>query len=314
MKWNLNTERFFKNTNSVIAMILIGFLAIVVIGYFFWGADAYREGFDGQTFPLATVSSDDTIPYGYYQPKNADDTLLVDDNGKPLVARVPYGYRADTTSATGIRPLTNTVAYGPGGEPGDTSPDKGKNDAALKAATTYSTDVNIDYRSKAGLMSSSGVSDKAASPDFSGNLGVYYVYDKDGNAIPMPISPISDTPIYYTPGEFEYGSASYVPTYEDSVYMSKLTGMSTTSPVYDSAKMRGGFCSFHAGDKTKLEEMCQKTDVNSCGSMSCCVLLGGSKCVAGDEKGPTMKSNYGDPLITNKDNYYHMGKCYGNCV
>jgi hypothetical protein len=130
----------------------------------------------------------------------------------------------------------------------------------------------------------------------------------------MPISPISDTAIYYTPGEYEYGGASYVPTYDESVYMSKLTGMSTTTPVYDSAAMKGGFCSYYANDPAKLEEMCQKTDANSCGSMSCCVLLGGRKCVSGDEKGPTMKSNYGDPGLTVKDNYYYMGKCYGNCV
>ena len=43
MKWNLNTERFFKNTNSVIAMILIGFLAVVMIGYFFLGSRRYRD-------------------------------------------------------------------------------------------------------------------------------------------------------------------------------------------------------------------------------------------------------------------------------
>jgi len=314
MKWNLNTERFFKNTNSVIAMILIGFLAIVAIGYFFWGADRYREGFDGRTYLLSSKSSDGTIPYGYYRPKNNDGTLLVDGNGNALVARVPYGYKADSGSTTGISPITNTASYGQGATPSDTSPDKGPNDDALKNATTYNPDdVTTDYRANANLMSDAGT-DTAATPDFSGNLGVYYVYDRDGNAVPMPIAPISDTAIYYTPGDYEYGGPSYVPTYEDSVYMSKLTGMSTTSPVYDSAKMRGGFCSYHAGNKAKIEEMCQKTDVNACGSMSCCVLLGGSKCVAGDEKGPTMKSNYGDPLITNKDSYYYMGKCYGNCV
>lgn len=305
-------DRFFKNTKSVIAMILIGFLAVVVIGYFYWGADSYREGFDGQTYPMP---ADGSIPYGYYQPKNEDGSLLVDTAGKGLMAKVPYGYRADTSSATGISPVSVSARYGQGSEPGDTSRDVGKNDATLKTATTYSTDVTTDYHSGANqtLMSESG-SDAAATPDFSGNLGVYYVYDKDGKVVALPISPISDTAIYYTPGEYEYGGASYVPTYEDSVYMSKLTGMSTTTPVYDSAAMKGGFCSYYANNPAKLEEMCQSTDANSCGSMSCCVLLGGQKCVSGDEKGPTMKSNYGDPALTVKDSYYYMGKCYGNCV
>jgi len=43
------------------------------------------------------------------------------------------------------------------------------------------------------------------------------------------------------------------------------------------------------------------------------VLLGGQKCVAGNENGPTMKANYSDFLVLNKDFYYYQGKCYGNC-
>jgi hypothetical protein len=43
------------------------------------------------------------------------------------------------------------------------------------------------------------------------------------------------------------------------------------------------------------------------------VLLGGSKCVSGNENGPSVKSNYSDILVRNKDSYMYMGKCYGNC-
>ena len=41
--------------------------------------------------------------------------------------------------------------------------------------------------------------------------------------------------------------------------------------------------------------------------------FGGTKCVAGDQNGPTLRNNYGDLTIKNRDFYYYKGKCYGNC-
>jgi hypothetical protein len=41
--------------------------------------------------------------------------------------------------------------------------------------------------------------------------------------------------------------------------------------------------------------------------------LGGSKCVAGNEHGPAIQSNYGDAFLKNRDFYYYKSKCYGNC-
>ena len=62
-----------------------------------------------------------------------------------------------------------------------------------------------------------------------------------------------------------------------------------------------------------MEEICQNTDIHDCASKSCCVLLGGSKCVKGNATGPTNMSNYGDIFLKNKDFYYYKNKCYGNC-
>jgi hypothetical protein len=43
------------------------------------------------------------------------------------------------------------------------------------------------------------------------------------------------------------------------------------------------------------------------------VLAGGKKCTAGNEYGPLLKNIYADPTVQNKETYYYMGKCYGNC-
>ena len=80
------------------------------------------------------------------------------------------------------------------------------------------------------------------------------------------------------------------------------------------ASLAGGICSHYKDQPEKLEEECAKLDKNVCGSTSCCVLLGGSKCVSGTAQGPTSNLNYGDITIRNRDFYYYKGKCYGNCV
>jgi hypothetical protein len=125
---------------------------------------------------------------------------------------------------------------------------------------------------------------------------------------------------YNEPGYFRFGPSSYVPNYEDSVYLSRLTNIDWRTPVVDlaspvvnSGAKLGGFCSFNKSNPSQIETECGKLDKTACASTSCCALLGGEKCVAGNESGPTMKSNFSDIYIRNKDHYYYQGKCYGNC-
>jgi len=82
-----------------------------------------------------------------------------------------------------------------------------------------------------------------------------------------------------------------------------------SNPAY----MYGGVCTYFKDQPTKLEDACQKMDSNTCASTSCCVLLGGKKCVSGNDQGPTVRSNYSDVYVPNRDFYYYQGKCYGNC-
>jgi hypothetical protein len=74
-----------------------------------------------------------------------------------------------------------------------------------------------------------------------------------------------------------------------------------------------GICNKYSNDPKKLERACNTIDKNICASTSCCVLLGGTKCVAGDQYGPMNLTNYTDAISVNRDYYYYNGNCYGNC-
>lgn len=144
--------------------------------------------------------------------------------------------------------------------------------------------------------------------------GVAFVAGPNDTMVALnPTGLLASSSIYYEPGAYKFGSSTYVPSYADSVYLSKTTGSSSASTYLDQATMKGGACSYFKDQPLKLEEMCNSTDKNNCGAMSCCVLLGGAKCVSGDANGPYNKTNYGDITVRDKDYYYHTGKCYGNC-
>lgn len=146
------------------------------------------------------------------------------------------------------------------------------------------------------------------------NLGVYYQYDQNGNMIKIENTETQFSPVlYYIPGAYKFGSSNYVPNYEDSVYLSRTTRQSQVAPVYNTSSMLGGFCTQNKNDTALIEEKCGALDLETCASTSCCTLLGGQKCVAGNENGPRNIANYTDYSLKNKDFYYYQGKCYGNC-
>jgi hypothetical protein len=144
------------------------------------------------------------------------------------------------------------------------------------------------------------------------DFGSITVIDKDGNLVTLPRSQVQGDITYYQPGAYTFGASSYVPKYEDSVYLSRTSHLPTMAE-YRSAYKKVGFCEADKASPIEIEAKCRALDVNTCASTSCCVLLGGSKCVSGNEKGPTDKTHYSDVLVRNKDSYMHMGKCYGNC-
>ena len=149
--------------------------------------------------------------------------------------------------------------------------------------------------------------------DSNAGVGKMWVRDKSGKLISVPYSNVKNTTLYYQTGSYPFGPSSYVPNYEESTLLSKSSNQSNVSSVYGLATQKGGFCAATKSSVYNREQKCNQIDSNTCASTGCCVLLGGEKCVAGNENGPSIKANYSDFLITNRDYYYYQGKCYGNC-
>ena len=153
---------------------------------------------------------------------------------------------------------------------------------------------------------------KAQNDMYDMSFGSIRVMDAEGNIVVLPRSNVQGDITYYEPGSYLFGGGTYVPKYEDSVYLSRTSHMPTMA-AYTNAFKQVGFCEADKQSPNTLETKCNTMDKDACASTSCCVLLGGSKCVSGNENGPTFKQNYGDIFVRNKDFYTHMGKCYGNC-
>ena len=67
---------------------------------------------------------------------------------------------------------------------------------------------------------------------------------------------------------------------------------------------------FCKSSSDSLKTSCGKLTKKNCNSTSCCVVLNGKKCVAGNQDGPTFKTESGEDI--NIDYYYYQNKCYGN--
>lgn len=256
-------------------------------------------------FPYGTTVGplpfDGVIPDGYYKVSINDGI-----NTTFKMAQVPYGYTANPEK-TDIYPTTNASNYG--------NTVAGNTMTSRLFGGTPNTDVRTSYNSdNLDLQYHDDVNAIIAQDGINNaTFNSVNVLDKNGVMQSIPYTPAQPLPIYYSPGSFVFGASSYVPNYEDSVYLSKTTGLSTVGQAYVTYSMNGGFCNSMVNNSLSLEQKCQSLPPDVCSSTSCCVLLGGSKCVAGDGNGPTMKANYTDPSIVNKDVYYYQGKCYGNC-
>ena len=147
---------------------------------------------------------------------------------------------------------------------------------------------------------------------------------------------------FYSPGAFMYGPDTYVPSYVDSVLLSPMLGVN--APVHqDWSQTRKGTSWTDGIDENgntynryqkwlgnqgndvcqgvemgaigtvEREKYCQTLDTKTCGTKKCCVSLGGSFCMAGNEQGPLNQTAYTNPMYTNTEYYIHNGKCYGKC-
>jgi hypothetical protein len=299
-----------KNIIMLIISLLLLICISLAIGCYF---SNINEGFSNEKQSIPSTG----IPDGFYK---------VDENN---MLPVPYGYNA-TTDKSSIFPISNATLIamnakntaensgfsggfaGSGANNtiidyntlyGNTAP----TEASYNNLTKYDTNnYNTQYHEDVETL-------KSQNYQYGLDSETITVKDMSGNTVVIPVPTIQGQITYYQPGTYRFGASSYVPNYEDSVFLSRTSGLSSTSPIENTASMLGGSCSYYKNNPDKLEEICQSVDKNNCGSMNCCVLLGGSKCVSGNESGPTMKANYSDIFVKNRDFYYYNGKCYGNC-
>ena len=80
----------------------------------------------------------------------------------------------------------------------------------------YSSDnYNVEYHD--------AVSDIAVqSGIYDADSGIAWTMDACGNKIGLPALKGQEYITYYDPGTYVYGASNYVPTYEDSIYLSKM--------------------------------------------------------------------------------------------
>jgi len=247
--------------------------------------------------------------YDSTSPKTCYDAsyIQIDVNGKPLILRnrirIPDKYYVNNG-------LVNIIPYGyEYVNPNDKT--------SIKMSTNYAKDVSNTKYNISNFNDVQYHTDPTLGNDMSDNStagpGKMWILDKDKKLVAVPYSDEVTKPLYYEPGSFRFGSSNYVPSYQETVYLSKLTNISTLSPVLNTSSMMGGFCYHYKDSPDDLERMCNDLSGNTCASTSCCVLLGGQKCVHGNENGPKYKSNYSNFLVKNPEFYYYQGKCYGNC-
>ena len=231
-------------------------------------------------------------------PMKLSNRVYLDVSG--FVQQVPYGYIANAEQ-NGFMPKTKSETYS---SAADSSKNKKTND--VPSGTGYNTN-NFDITYHDDPTSIGSPDDSQAGP------GKMWIKDQSGNLVAIPYVDVSNTTLYYQPDSYRFGPSKYVPNYEESTFLSKLTNEPTTSSILDAPYLKSGFCEHDKEFPLKIEEKCNSLDATTCSSTSCCVLLGGQKCVAGNSQGPKIKSNYSNFQIKNRDYYYYQGKCYGNC-
>jgi hypothetical protein len=70
-------------------------------------------------------------------------------------------------------------------------------------------------------------------------------------------------------------------------------------------------CAKYGDDFETLTKKCEELSGENCKLTDCCVLLNGTKCVAGLLSGPIFLTENGKEVDVNY--YYYKEKCYGNC-
>ena len=283
-------------------LVPIAIISIIVFIMTLVYAATFKEGLAAPSPEgLVLIPTTGEIPDGYYK------------YDAKYIAPIPYGYYASTDKKQ-IFPKTLASQW--------TDIGSKKMDEAKGISTTANTPPKVDLSNNKYSNDLSSVMNIQYHPSDTDlmkqndgmdiSFGQTWIYDMSGNKVAYPSTKVQGDILYYTPGSYPFSTSNYVPNYEDTIQLSKTTGISTTTPFRSESKS-SGFCNYSKTSPDMVEKGCRSLNKDTCASTDCCVLFGGSTCVAGDQFGPRQKTNYGDVFIRNKDYYYYRGKCYGNC-
>jgi len=235
-------------------------------------------------------------------------------DSKGIIKKIPYGFSRDISDPTCkvLVPLTKSAVM-------DLSANSGSHKQAYdisngKVYANYTANLDLNSVFHDEYIDASGNPTGIIAPD-SGGLPAGQMYVQD--PVTGEIGPVSifnsefNNSLYYEVGSMKYPPANYVPSYEDSVYLSKLSNFTLLeNPSRKHPLLGSGSIGFCKGPIDKIEEGCRSTPLENCASTTCCTLLGGEKCVAGNQYGP---ANPPGDVLMNRDFYYYRGKCYGFC-
>jgi len=76
--------------------------------------------------------------------------------------------------------------------------------------------------------------------------------------------------------------------------------------------MKDEMCTKYLGNNEYINQQCKLLGNTNCKTTSCCVLVNGNQCVAGNARGPTYLTDAGAKIDQNY--YYNKNRCYGNCL
>lgn len=86
------------------------------------------------------------------------------------------------------------------------------------------------------------------------NFGEVRVKDQNGNIVILPRVESQNSVTYYQPGEFPFGASTYVPNYEDSVYLSRVGNRTPFGEV--KLANCNGVCNAYNEFKYKMDNYC----------------------------------------------------------
>jgi len=178
--------------NIVIVFCMLIFLLIICISI-----DCYsiKEGLDNSD--AINIPADGVIPDGYYK---IDDITM---------KKIPYGYTTNTEKNE-LLPTTQSSFWVDYVKKKDNVID----DPILNSNKYNSDNYDLLYHdSEETIKYQSGL--------YGSEFGTTMILDSCGNKILIPYSQVQGYPIYYKPGSYKYGASTYIPNYEDSVFLSK---------------------------------------------------------------------------------------------